>query len=375
MTSLLKSGVGKSLYDLDTPCLIVDLPILQGNLHRLQRLTSAAGLALRPHVKTHKCREIARLQLQAGAIGATVAKVSEAEVFAQAGVEDLFLANQMIGAPKLARLAALARWVPRLHVAVDSVAGAEPLSQTALAQGVTFGVILEVDGGAHRCGVLPEDLLPLAERVAALPGLEIRGLFAYAGPAYDRRGAEELAAWAAQESAFLSAQAARLGAAGHRMEIISGGCTPTAGHYLPGCGLTEIRPGTYTLNDRNQMDLGSCTEAQVAATVLTTVISTPTSDRALLDAGAKAIALQAAPPTSPGCGWLHGHPEGVLYRLNDEHGFLDTRHLVAKPRLGDKLRIIPPRIPTCVNLHDQLYVVEDERVVDVWPVAARGTVT
>ena len=219
--------------------------------------------------------------------------------------------------------------------------------------------------------MLPEDLLPLAERVAELPGLEVRGVFAYAGPAYDRRGAEEFAAWAAEEAAFLAEQGRRLREAGHAVEIISGGCTPTAGHYRAGCGLTEVRPGTYTLNDRNQMDLGACSEAQVAATVLTTVISVPNSERALLDAGAKALAA-AAMGISQGSGWLLGRPEGVLHKLNDEHGFLDTRELAEKPKIGDKLRVIPPRIPTCVNLWDEMYVIEGEKVVDVWEVAARG---
>jgi D-serine deaminase-like pyridoxal phosphate-dependent protein len=259
-------------------------------------------------------------------------------------------------------------------VAVDSVEGARELSVGMAQEGLTVGVILEVDGGAHRCGVLPEDLLPLAEQVAALPGLEVRGVFAYAGPAYERRGPERLAVYAAEEAAFLAEQGRRLQEAGFSVEIISGGCTPTAGRYPAECGLTEVRPGTYVFNDRNQVDLGSCTEAEVAATVLTTVISAPAPERAIVDAGAKALAQQASPPLSDGCGWVLGRPEGVLYRLNDEHGFLDTREMAPRPKIGEKLRIIPPRIPTCVNLWEEMYVVEGERVVDVWEVAARGTV-
>ncbi len=369
-----KRCLGQSAHDLDTPCLVLDLEVLRANLERVQRRTSEAALKLRPHFKAHKCREIARLQLQAGAIGGTVAKVSEAEVFAQAGVEDLFLANQVIGKAKAERLAALARWVPRLTVAVDSVQGARELSAGMVAAGVTVGVILEVDGGAHRCGVQPQDLLPLAERVAELPALEVRGVFAYAGPAYERRGAKQLAAYAEEEAALLAEQGRQLREAGFVVETISGGCTPTAGRYRAGCGLTEVRPGTYVLNDRNQMDLGSCAEAEVALTVLTTVVSTPTPERAIVDAGAKSVAQQASPPLSPGCGWVLGRPEGMLYRLNDEHGFLDTREMSPRPQIGEKLRIIPPRAPTCVNLWEEMYVVEGEEVVDVWEIAARGTV-
>lgn len=380
---------GQSVYDLDTPCLVVDGEVLRANLERIQRLTSEAGLNLRPHFKAHKCREIARLQLQAGAIGGTVAKISEAEVFAQAGVEDLFLANQVIGEAKIRRLAALVRGsnaetpvspsrdvgqARALQVAMDSLQGARELSAGMVAAGLTIGVILEVDGGAHRCGVSPEDLLPLAEQVAELPGLEVRGVFAYAGPAYERRGAEELAAYAAEEAAFLAEQGRRLREAGFPVEIISGGCTPTAGRYQAGCGLSEVRPGTYVLNDRNQMDLGACAEEQVALTVLTTVVSTPTAERAIVDAGAKTLAQQASPPLSAGCGWVLGRPEGVLYRLNDEHGYLDTREMSPRPQIGEKLRIIPPRAPTCVNLAEEMYVVEREKVVDVWEVAGRGRV-
>lgn len=368
-----KPCLGQSLYDLDTPCLVVDRQVLCANLERIQRLTSEAGLNLRPHFKAHKCREIARLQLQAGAIGGTVAKLSEAEVFAQAGVEDLFLANQVIGEAKIPRLAALARWLPRLAVAVDSVEGARELSAGMAREGLTLGVLLEVDSGAHRCGVMPEVLLPLAEQVAELPGLQLRGVFAYAGPAYERRGDEELRAYAAEEAAFLAEQGRRLRQAGFPVAIISGGCTPTAGRYRPGCGLSEVRPGTYVFNDHNQIDLGACPPEQVALTVLTTVLSTPTAERAIVDAGAKTLAQQASPPLSAGCGWVLGRPEGVLYRLNDEHGFLDTRELSPRPHIGDKLRIIPPRAPTCVNLGDAMYVVEGEKVVDVWEIAARGT--
>ena len=364
--------VGESLHDLDTPCLLVDLDILQANLERIQRLTAKAGLGLRPHFKAHKTVEIARMQLARGAIGGTVAKLSEAEIYAAAGVEDLFVANQIVGPRKIARLVALARRVPRLAVAVDNAENARELSEAFRRESSPLGVILEVDSGAHRCGVPPEDLPALAERVADLPGLEIRGLFAYAGPAYDRRGAEAFAAYAAEEGAFLRAQAEALRRAGFPVEVISGGCTPTAGHYRRGCGLTEVRPGTYCLNDRNQMDLGACTEAQVAATVLTTVISVPSADRAIVDAGAKALAQQASPPLSLGCGWVLGHPEGVLYRLNDEHGYLDPHALSPKPRRGEKLRIIPPRICTCLNLYQEMVVVSGEQVVEVWPIAARG---
>ncbi|NLO72560.1 MAG: alanine racemase [candidate division WS1 bacterium] len=360
--------IGQSIYDLDTPCLLVDLDILSGNIERMQRMADSAALSLRPHIKTHKTPQIALMQQRAGARGLTAAKVSEAEVFAAAGFEDLFIAHEIVGPQKVRRLAALARYVPRLAVAVDSVACARGLSEVFAAEGLEIGVILELEGGAERCGVQPEELLPLAEQVAALPGLEIRGLFAYAGRAYTGVPLEECVR---VECQLLSEQAERLRQAGHNVEIISGGCTPTAPYYTRDCGLTEIRSGTYALNDRNQIDLGVCTEGEVAATVLTTVVSVPTPERAICDAGSKALATQVG-QVSEGFGWLWGEPEGVFYRLNDEHGYLNTGPLSSRPQVGDKLRVIPPRALTCLNLYNEMVMISEEQVVDVWRIAARG---
>jgi D-serine deaminase-like pyridoxal phosphate-dependent protein len=360
--------IGRSLYDLDTPCLLVDLDVLAGNVERVQRAAEAAGLSLRPHIKTHKTPQVALLQMRAGALGVTASKVSEAEVFAAAGIEDIFIANQIVGPQKVRRLAALARYVPRLAVAVDSLPGAQGLSEVFAGEGREIGVLLELNGGAERCGVLPEALLPLAEQVAGLPGLRVQGLFAYAGPAY---AADDREACAREECRLLSEQAERLRQAGFNMEIVSGGCTPTALLYPPHSGLTEVRPGSYTLNDRNLVDLGACTEAQVAATILATVVSVPAADRAICDAGSKSL---AAMPTmvGPSFGRLWGRPEGDLYSLNEEHGFLHTGALAEKPRVGDKLRLIPSRIGSTLNLYEEMVVISQERVVDVWRIAARG---
>ncbi len=363
--------LGRSIFDLDTPCLLVDVDVLTTNIKRIQQATDEAGIGLRPHIKAHKTPQVALMQTHAGAVGVTAAKVSEAEVFAAAGVDDIFVANQIIGEPKLRRLASLSRYVPRLAVAVDSLPGAQQLSKIFAAAGRTIDVILEVDSGAGRCGVPPEQLAELGDQVADLSGLRVAGIFAYAGRVYQLRGREAFGVYAAEEAAFLNEQAESLRRAGFGIQVISGGCTPTAGLYEANCGLTEIRPGTYCLNDRNQIDLGTCTEAEVAATVLSTVISAP--DRAICDAGTKALATQMG-NISDGFGWVWGHPEGVFYKLNDEHGYLDTGPMANKPRIGDKLRIIPPRICTCLNLYDEMYVISEDHVVDLWPIVARGAI-
>lgn len=374
----LSHAIGKPIHDIDTPALLVRRGILEANIERLQAAANAAELELRPHIKAHKTPEIAHMQIRAGAVGVTAAKLGEAEVMASAGIEDIFLANQIVGETKLRRLVALARRLPRLSTAVDSVECARGLSEAFSAAGMTIEVLIEIDAGAGRCGVLPEGLLPLAEQVADLPGLRLAGIMAYAALAYKARGPQEQAEAAAKEGAFMADQARRLEDAGFPVARISGGSTPTGLHYRKGCGLTEIRSGTYCLYDRNQIDLGTVGEDDVAATVLTQVISRPDNpvrqppERAILDAGTKALDQQVSALTE-GYGWTRGAPRLKVYKINDEHGYLDIGSLTQKPKLGDRFEIIPPRICTALNLYDFMYVIgKDERVEDIWEIKARG---
>lgn len=369
----MKSAIGKSIYDLDTPALIVDADILARNIEAMQQAADAAGLELRPHIKAHKTPEIAHIQLAAGAVGVTAAKVAEAEVFATAGVEDIFIANEIVGRPKVERLVAVARRVGRLSVAVDSVDVARPLSEAFTRASLTVDVLIELDNGAGRCGVTEEGLVQLAEQVAEMPGLELVGIMAYCPQGYSVHGDEELREVARWEGEWMAAQAQKLQQAGFEVRRVSGGSTPTGPRYKRGCGLTEIRPGTYCFNDYNQVEIGACEEGDVALFVLATVISRPSAERAIVDAGAKTMA--AAPSKSgKGYGFVRGRP-AVLYKLNDEHGFMDVRQLAEPPKVGEKVLLIPPRQCTCLNLHEWLYVARDERVEDVWRIAARGAVT
>ncbi len=188
----MREQTGRAVLELDTPALVVDLDVLERNLRHMQEGADRAGLQMRPHIKAHKTPEIARMQLQAGAVGVSAAKVSEAEVFADAGVEDIFIANEVVGAAKVERLVALARRVPRLSVAVDSVEAARPLSDAFAAAGITLEVLLEMDNGAGRCGVTEEAVLPLAEQIAGMPGLRLSGIMAYCPQGYAARGEAEL---------------------------------------------------------------------------------------------------------------------------------------------------------------------------------------
>jgi D-serine deaminase-like pyridoxal phosphate-dependent protein len=361
--------IGQPVDAVDTPALIVDADVLTRNLLSLQRASEAAGLQVRPHIKAHKTPQIAQMQVRAGAVGVTAAKIGEAEVMADAGIEDIFIANILIGEAKLRRLVALARRVPKLSVAVDSLAGAEPLGAAFAAAGMSLDVMIEVDTGAGRCGVLPEQVAPFAREVAGVAGLRLVGIMAYAAGSYACRNEDERRACAAREGATLAALGDELRRDGHDIRRLSGGSTPTAGRYVAGNGLTEIRSGTYCLNDHNQVDLGTCTVADVAATVLATVISHPAPNRYITDAGTKALDQQVSQLTE-GYGVLLDPPGARVVKINDEHGYLDAA--AAGVRVGDKVRIIPPRICTCLNLYDEMIIVQEGIVRDVWRIAARG---
>jgi len=362
--------VGRPVNDLDTPALVVDRRILQHNIAHMQAAADAAGLELRPHIKAHKTPVIAQMQVAAGAAGVTAAKVSEAEAMAEGGVADIFIANEVVGDAKVRRMAALAQRV-RLSAVVDSREVAEGYGRLFAAEGLTLDVLLEVDQGAHRCGVPPAEAPALAAQVASVPGVALVGVMAYAGSAYQAGSCEGMRRAAAEEAAGLAHVAATLAAAGHTMRRVSGGCTPTGPLYERGCGLTEIRSGTYVFYDMNQVDLGVACVADVAATILATVISVPAPDRVILDAGSKALATQVT-PVSPGCGWVQEDLGAVVVKLNDEHGYLDVRRARRPYRVGDKVQVVPPRICTALNLYDELYLWQDGVVVERCDVTARG---
>jgi D-serine deaminase-like pyridoxal phosphate-dependent protein len=360
------------LHELDTPSLLVDLDRLEANLNRMAKVAKAADLSLRPHTKTHKTVEIAKLQLARGAAGITVAKVGEAEVMAEAGVEDIFIAHQVVGQAKIERLAALAKRA-KVAVGVDSVAVASPLSMAFAQQGMRLPVMIEVDIGLKRCGVQPEEAAELARQLNALPGLNLIGVFTYPGQVYAARSENEVGGIAAFECRTMAEVAQRVGRVASMEPRVSGGSTPTAPHYSAECGLTEIRPGTYVFNDRIQIDRWSARPADCALTVLSTVVSTPEPGRAVLDAGSKSLASDLA-PVSPGYGMLKEDNAAILVKLNEEHGFLDLSQATIRPRVGDKVEVIPNHCCTVSNLYDEMVAVRSGEVVETWQIAGRGKV-
>jgi len=343
---------------IDTPALLIDAGRLRANVEAMAAAARDGGVALRPHAKTHKMVEVAALQLQAGAAGLTVAKLGEAEVFADGGCEDILIAYPLIGDAKLERLTALARRA-RVAVALDSLEVARAIAEA----GADVRVRIEVDTGQHRAGVLPGDAAGLAREVAAL-GLRVEGVMTHEGQAY---AASDLAAATHDAVAKLREAAATL-----EEPVISVGSTPTARFAAREPGVTEIRPGTYVFQDRTQVAHKAATESDLAAFVLATVVSRPAPDRAVIDAGTKVLSSDRlnAPgaPVDFGAVYGTGWP---LVRASEEHGVV-----AIPPRtrldIGTQLRIVPNHVCPVVNLFDEAVIVEGDDVIDRWRVAARG---
>jgi D-serine deaminase-like pyridoxal phosphate-dependent protein len=358
------------ISDVDTPALLINLDRLRANIDRMAHLARNADMKLRPHTKTHKCVEIAKMQLEAGASGITVAKVGEAEVMAEAGIDDILIAHEVVGAAKIERLVQLAKRA-KIAVGVDSVEAAMPLSMMLAQHGMRLRVLIEVDIGLHRCGVQPDAAVDFARAINALPGLNLVGLFAYPGHVYAARNENEAAGIAAYECRIMSDVAHRVGPLASIAGWISGGSTPTAPHYHSECGLTEMRPGSYVFGDRTQIDRWSAKPGDCAMTVLATVVSTPEPGRAVLDAGSKALASDLA-PASAGHGMLKEDNAAVVVKVNEEHGFVDLSQSHLKLRVGDKVEVIPNHCCAATNLYDEMLIVKDSEVVETWRVAARG---
>lgn len=358
-------------HDVATPVLVVDVDVLHRNLVAMADATAGAGVALRPHAKTHKCPQIAHRQLTLGAVGLSVATVAEAEVFADHGVTDLFVAYPVAaGGGRAARLAALLERA-RVVVGVDSVEGAAALGPVRATDGRTPEALVEVDCGLHRSGVAPEEA-PVVAVAAARAGLRVTGAFTYPGHAYAPGAA---ASAAADERAALARAGELLAAAGFDVTVLSGGSTPTATRTAADPGpCTELRPGVYAFNDAQQVHLGTCGPGDVALRVLATVVSAPAPDRVVLDAGTKVLGADR-PPWAPGHGSVPGLPGAVVTGLWEHHAVVRLAPQTPRPAVGEVVAVVPNHCCSAVNLVDELVVVRDGHPVDRWPVAARGANT
>jgi D-serine deaminase-like pyridoxal phosphate-dependent protein len=355
----------------DTPALLLDLDAFERNLRRLAAAVAGSPVRLRPHAKTHKCPAIALRQMAEGAVGVCCQKVSEAEAMVAGGVPDVLVSNEVVGAPKLRRLAALARRA-RVAVCADDPGNVAGLNEAALAAGVRLPVLVEVNVGADRCGVEPGDpALALARQIAGLPGLRFGGLQAYHGSAQHIRdfGQRRAAIDAAVEKARRTLDLLRR--AGIPCEVVTGSGTGTY-RFEAGSGVfTELQAGSYIFMDADYArdlaeDGGPYRDFEHSLFVFATVMSRPAKDRAVVDAGLKALAVDSGMPL------VLAMPDVEYARASDEHGTL-TLHDPNRPlRVGEKMRLIPGHCDPTVNLHDWYVCVRGATVEALWPITARG---
>lgn len=358
-----------TVNDLPTPTMLIDIAVMERNIASVAAFAREIGRDLRPHAKTHKCLAIARRQIAAGAVGLTVSCPWEAEVLAEA-TDSVFVARPCVRETNVARLTSLALRGVRVIVGVDSYEGASNLETAAAAAGLTTEVRIEVDSGQGRCGVRPEDARDLARRIAQLDHLQLEGIFSHEGHVYTLEGPGGVESVAARVGVVMNQVASELRDDGHDIRAVSVGSTPSI-YFTPTMGgVTEFRPGTYVFNDQTQMLLGSATEEQCAASVLTTVISLPEPGQVVTDAGTKAVAADGMGRQSLGA--VVGLPLVHFTRASEEHGILQWPAHLPQPRVGDLLRIIPYHICPAINLYRELVFVEGDRVVDIQPVDAQG---
>ena len=368
------SARGHSIDTIPTPALVLDAAKVRRNIARMADYTKAVGVANRPHTKTHKSIAIAGLQLAAGAVGLTVAKVGEAEVLALAFADrqpDILVAYPAVDPARTMRLAALAR-TATIRVAVDSPEAIAALSAAAREAGTTIGILVDLDVGSGRTGVPTADrLVALAEAVDRAPGLRLDGIFYYPG---------HVTVLPESQAAPLSLVAEKLAEAIGRFDwmglcrgIVSGGSTPTAYQsHLIRSG-TEIRPGTCVYNDLNIVRGGFGSIDDCAASVVCTVVSDAVKDQVILDGGSKTLTMdRCGPAPDSGHGLIVEYPEAFIGKLTEEHAQVDVSRCAARPRVGERLTVIPNHICPVVNLHDTAWWWEADGSLQVLPIDARG---
>jgi D-serine deaminase-like pyridoxal phosphate-dependent protein len=360
---------GDFVASIDTPALVVDLDPFERNLELMANAVRGSGLALRPHAKSHKCPDIAKRQITHGAVGICCQKVDEAAAFVEAGIRDVLVTNEIVVPAKLARLAGLAR-TATVGVLADDLATVGVISAAATKAGVVLDVLVEIDVGAHRCGVIPgPPAVALAQAVVASPGLYFRGLHAYHGAAQHLRAPAERRAAIAKAVELARGTRDALLAIGIACPTVTGAGTGTWQLERDSHIYTELQPGSYIFMDADYGRNGLAPDDHAfeqSLYVAATVMSTPLPTRAIVDAGLKAFAFDSGPPL------VHA-TEGLEYvGASDEHGVLRVDPGIAQTVVGERVWLVPGHCDPTVNLYDWIVGVRGDRVECVWPIAARG---
>ena len=373
MTTRPPAEIGMPLDEVDTPALVIDLDAFEANLRRLPAQIAGSAAKLRPHAKTHKCPVIALKQMALGAVGVCVQKVGEAEAMVYGGVKDVLVTNEIVGRQKLRRLMALAS-LARIGVCADDAGQVRALDEAAAEAGVTLPVYVEVNMGGNRCGVEPgEPALDLARRIVDAPHLSFGGLQAYHG------SAQHLRQWDERRQAIAGAaeKAGRtrdlLAKNGIDCPVVTGAGTGSFEFEAASGVYTELQCGSYIFMDADygrNLDRDGAPVRNFAPSlfVWATVMSRPTEERAIVDAGLKALAFDSGPPL------VWEEPGAAYERASDEHGRLAVATAGNRLRIGDKIRLVPGHCDPTVNLYDWYVGVRNDRVEAIWPITARGAV-
>ena len=366
--------MSRSWIDLDiaTPGLVIDRDILDRNLDEMAGIAAAAGVELFPHAKTHRMAEAGLRQIARGAHGLCVAKLGEAEAFAAAGVRRLFVANPIVGETSAKRALALARKAD-LTLATDSVAGAASVGKIFAAAGETARMMLAIDSGMGREGVSPDAAPAIATGLAALPGIDLIGIYTHEGSTYAAKDAADLVCQAEAAGRLMVATAEAIRARGVALPVVSLGASASARAVAQVKGVTQIRPGIYAFNDVGQIALGNATLATTAIRVVATVVSHPEAGRACIDAGSKSLSTDLVPAVArraeyPGMGLLVNAPGWVIERMSEEHGWLRWHGEGAPTPLpvGTRLEIVPNHVCMAFAMLRRASIVRDGVLIDRW---------
>jgi D-serine deaminase-like pyridoxal phosphate-dependent protein len=362
------------ISELDTPALILDLDIMERNIASMAAYSAQAKVSLRPHIKTHKIPRIAQRQIDAGAIGITSAKHSEAAVMVAEDIRDILIAYPIVSAAKADALASLVAEGASITVSLDSETSARCLSEAAGRSGQHFTLLVEIDVGFGRCGLATSGLaLSLARLIDTLPGVTFGGLMYYPGHIFAQGPDQE--AKIVDVNRRVDAAWDALTSAGFTITTVSGGSSPTARRATDFHHITEIRPGMYPFNDRNLLEAGYATLGDCALRVLATVVSTAVSGHAVLDTGSKTLSSdRLLTGDKIGFGLVVEDPTASLFGLSEEHGHLDIAHSEKKYTVGERLTVIPNHVCTTINMHNSLYAVRNGAVEDIWQIPGRGCV-
>lgn len=369
--NLIPAQIGHALEQIETPALVVDLDAFDRNVEKMAGFGRESGMRIRPHAKTHKCPSIARRQLAAGAVGQCCQKVGEAEALVRGGVGDVLVTNEVIGAQKLRRLAALATEA-RIGLCFDAREQVDAAARAAVEFGVTLDALVEVDVGMQRCGVAPGVAArELALHIAGAPGLAFRGLQAYHGEAQHLPTSAEREAAIARAANAVRVTREALDQVGLACTVVSGAGTGTF-RLESATGLwDELQVGSYVFMDTEYARIcakggGPYAEFEHSLFVLTTVMSVPSDEYVVVDAGLKSYTCEKGMP------WVHGRDDVSVIGVSDEHGKLRVGPRAKRLLLGDRVMLIPGHCDPTVNLHEWYVGIRNEKVEALWPISARG---